>query len=45
VYAPHCLHLTSVGASSFHTFERLLSLLAFDTLLFGTAIVQHLLIK
>jgi hypothetical protein len=32
-----------VGASSFHTLERLLFLLALEVFLFGTAILQHLL--
>jgi hypothetical protein len=38
-YSPHFEHFTSPGVSSFQCEERLLSLLAFDTLLFGTAMV------
>lgn len=36
------MHLESAGASSFQTLERLLSLRAFDTFLFGTAMFLHL---
>ena len=41
--SPHFGHFTMPGRSSFHTLERLLSLRAFDTFLFGTAITLHLL--
>lgn len=38
LYSPHLGHLVIPGSSSFQTDERLLSLLAFDVFLFGTAI-------
>jgi len=37
--SPHLEHLTRPGVSSFQWDERRLSLLAFDVLLFGTAMV------
>ncbi len=37
LYSPHFGHFVIPGRSSFHTLERLLSRLAFDTFLFGTA--------
>ena len=39
LYSPHFGHFVMPGRSSFHTFERLLSRLAFDTFLFGTAML------
>ena len=41
--APHLGHADIPGTVSFQTFERLLSLRAFETFLFGTAIDLHLL--
>jgi hypothetical protein len=38
--SPHCEHLTSAGALSFHKLERLLSRLALEVFLLGTAIVS-----
>ena len=40
VYSPHFGHFVIPGRSSFHTLERLLSLLALDTFLFGTAMIS-----
>ena len=38
MYSPQFEHLTRFGVDNFHTDERLLSRLALDTFLFGTAI-------
>jgi hypothetical protein len=40
VYSEQLGHLTSVGALSFQTLERLLFFLAFEVLLAGTAILK-----
>jgi hypothetical protein len=45
LYSPHFEHFAKAGAESFHTEERLLSRLDFDTLVFGTAILNFLLNK
>ena len=42
LYSPHLGHFVMPGRSSFQTLERLLSRLAFDTFLFGTAMLPHL---
>jgi hypothetical protein len=42
LYSPHLGHFWIAGASIFQTLERLLSRLAFDTFLYGTAIYKHL---
>jgi hypothetical protein len=40
VSSPQFVHLLNAGASNFQTFERLVSRLALDVFLFGTAMIK-----